>query len=83
MLGTIGEQFGALALVVLLAAAAGVMLGMLAGFSIPKFGKFNGLTVKPILSKVRIPPIIGMIIMGCIVRNLFGDVVAPYNNEWA
>jgi hypothetical protein len=24
-----------------------------------------------------------MIIMGCIVRNFFGDVVLPYNNAWA
>jgi hypothetical protein len=24
-----------------------------------------------------------MIVMGCIVRNFFGDVVLPYNNAWA
>lgn len=80
---SIGEQFGALALVIILSAAAGVLLGALAGFEVPKVGRFPGLKVKPLLTKLRIPPIIGMIIMGCVVRNAFGAVMKPYNNEWA
>lgn len=56
---------------------------MLAGFKIPKVGKFPGLTVKPLITKIHIPPIIGMIIMGCVVRNCFGDAVKPYNSDWA
>lgn len=80
---SIGEQIGALALVIILSAVAGVILGMLGGFKIPAIGKFKGITVAPILTKLRIPPIIAMIIMGCVVRNTFGDVVKPYNNDWA
>lgn len=80
---TIGEQVGALVLVIFLAAVAGVAFGMVKGFSIPAFGRFKGLTVKPLFTMISIPPIIGMIIMGCIVRNCFGDVVKPYNNDWA
>jgi Kef-type K+ transport system membrane component KefB len=56
---------------------------MFGGFKVPSIGKFKGFEVKPILGKVRIPPIIAMIIMGCIVRNFFGEVVQPYNSEWA
>jgi Kef-type K+ transport system membrane component KefB len=66
-----------------LTAIAGCLLGALGGFEIPKIGPFPGYKVKPILSKLRIPPIIAMIIMGCIVRNTFGDSVKPYNNDWA
>lgn len=58
-------------------------MGALEGFTIPKFGRFQAYTVKPILTKVKIPPIIAMIIMGCIVRNFFGEVVKPYNSDWA
>ena len=32
---------------------------------------------------VRIPPVIGMIILGCIARNFFGDVVKPFPRVWA
>ena len=56
---------------------------MLEGFSIPSIGSFKGYTVKPMTSKVRIPPIIAMIVMGCVVRNFFGEVVKPYKSEWA
>ncbi len=80
---TIGEQIGALVLVIALAAIAGAVLGIFGGFEIPKFWIFPGFKMKAICLKIRVPPIIGMIVMGCIVRNFFGSVVKPYNNEWA
>ena len=80
---TAGEQVGALALVIGLAAVAGLVFGSLGGFNIPKIGRFQGLTVPALFTKVTIPPIVAMIVIGCIVRNFFGTVVKPYNNVWA
>ncbi len=68
---------------IVLSAVAGVLLGMLNGYTFPKMKPFNGYVLKPILGKIHIPPIIAMIFMGCIVRNFFGDAVEPYNNAWA
>lgn len=56
---------------------------MLNGFKLPDFKPFNGRVVAPIFKNINIPPIIAMIIMGCITRNFFGDVMKPYNNAWA
>ena len=80
---TSGEQVGALALVIGLAAAAGLIIGALGGFDIPKIRSFKGLAVPALFSKVTIPPIVAMILMGMFVRNFFGDVIKPYNNSWA
>ncbi len=77
---TNGEQFGAIALVIFLSAVGGLLLGSLNGFQLPNFKPFNGKKVPAILGKVHIPPIIAMIVMGCVVRNTFGQVVKPYNS---
>lgn len=77
------EEFGALAIVIVLAALGGIFLGALAGFKIPKIGKYGGKAVKPVCTLIVIPPLTGMIIMGCVTRNCFGEVVKPYNNAWA
>jgi len=40
--------------------------------------------VKPLLEKVKLPPIVGMIIIGCIVRNFFGSTIKlAYPDAWA
>lgn len=80
---TIGEQIGAIVLVIFLSAVGGMLLSLLAGYKFAKFGCFPGYTLKPLLTKVRIPPIIAMIVVGCVVRNFFGSAVSPYNNKWA
>ncbi len=67
-----------------IAAIGGLAIGMFGGFKIPGFGKFyQGFEVKPILTKIRLPPIVGMIIMGCVGRNYFGSLTKPFPNEWA
>ena len=78
------ERVGALFLVIFLSALAGAIFGLFGGFHFPAIGKcFKGYHLKPILKVIKIPPIIGMIIMGCIVRNTFGDVVKAYPSTWA
>ena len=60
-------------IVIVVVAASGLIIGMLSGFEIPKIGCFKGLKVKPICTKVNIPPVVVMIAMGCIARNFFGS----------
>ena len=77
---TDGEQIGAILLVVFLAAVAGSLLDIAGeGYTVPYFNW----KIKPLFTKIRIPAIIAMIIMGCITRNFFGQVVKPYNSAWA
>eukprot|EP00347_Sterkiella_histriomuscorum_P005826 403355123 len=79
---TIGEQVGALALVVIISAMAGLILGLLGGYKFKKFWIFPGYTLKPILKNIQIPPLIYMILMGMIARNFFGEAMKPYPATW-
>ena len=65
----LAEKVGALALVVILAGIAGCLIGLLGGFTFPKCWKFKGYTLNPVLRIVTIPPLLGQIIIGCVVRN--------------
>lgn len=61
-----------------MAAVAGAFIGIMAGYEFPKIGRCPQLKIRPLCTKIKFPPIIGMIIMGCIVRNYFGEAVQPY-----
>ena len=74
---------GALAVVVILATLGGLAFRALAGFDIPKVGRFKGYKVKAIIRYVTIPPLIGMILMGFIARNFIGGVMLAYPSRWA
>jgi uncharacterized ion transporter superfamily protein YfcC len=74
---TTGEQIGALLLIIFLAALTGTLVGISReGWTVPYFNW----KIKPLCTKVRFPPILAMIIMGCIAGNFFGSVVKPFNN---
>ena len=53
------------------------------GFRIPRFYFIKPIKVSPLFRKIKIPSVIGMIIMGFISRNFFGHLVAAYPSEWA
>lgn len=72
---SVTEQVGALLFIIFISGAFGILLGLMHGYRFPKFWKFPGFRLKPLCTKVSIPPIVGMIAMGCIARNFFGDVV--------
>ena len=79
-----GEEFGALLLVVAMAAIGGAFFGFLnEGLKIPQSKLCKEIVISPLLKKVKIPSVIAMIFMGCIARNFFGKPVEAYNNEWA
>ncbi|CDW89456.1 mitochondrial sodium hydrogen exchanger nha2 [Stylonychia lemnae] len=77
-----GEQVGSLAIVVAVAAGAGIAVGLLFGFTFPPLGKFKGYRLEPVIKKVQVPSLIVMIILGCIARNLFGKVMDAYPTLW-
>jgi hypothetical protein len=81
---TFGEQVGAFILIIVLATIGGLLTMALSGFKIPQIGNiFKGYEVKPCLKIVTIPPIVAMIIMGCVGRNYFGRITAGFPNDWA
>jgi len=51
------------------------LVGLLGGFSFPKFWFFPGYNLRPILQKVSIPPMLAMVLMGFISRNFSGGAL--------
>lgn len=77
------QELGSLVFVIFCAVVGGTFFGIINGFKLPNIKPFNGYEVKPLLRCIQIPPIIAMIFAGCISRNFFGKIVAPYNPEFA
>ena len=79
----IGEQIGALVLIIAFSAVGAFIPSIFHGFEIPPFGKFfPRIKIKPLITKFKIPNNICMIFMGFIARNFFGGPVKPYNIVW-
>ncbi len=75
---TVADQVPALLIVVFFAAAGGILIGSLQGFQFPKIWKFPGYELKPVIKGIVIPPLVIMIIFGCICKNFFGESVQNY-----
>ena len=44
----------------------------------------GGKKTKPLCSAITVPPLVGMIVFGCIARNFFGEITSDhYPIEWA
>ena len=82
--GTTGQQIQALVVVVIFAAVGGIIVQiMMKGINFES-GKIGPLKVKALLSKIEIPPLVGMIIFGCIARNFFcSEYMDHYPEEYA
>jgi hypothetical protein len=50
-----------------------IPLGLLGGFKAPKFWIIKEINIKPYSKKLVVPPLVGMIIISMIARNLFGS----------
>ena len=48
----------------------GFLIKLLQGYKLP-----GGIIIKPLTKKISIPPLVGMIIFGCISRNFFGLMI--------
>jgi hypothetical protein len=70
-------------LVVITAGIVGICFGLLAGYKFKKFLCIKPFAVPAVIKVITIPPLIGMIIMGCVARNLFGELTVPFPDKWA
>jgi NhaP-type Na+/H+ or K+/H+ antiporter len=68
----------------LVGSAGGVLFAILSGGIDFKIGKIGPVQIKPLLSKIVIPPLVGMIIFGCLARNfLCGWYMDVYPDKYA
>ena len=67
-----------LALVVGSAWFGGFLINLTRGYKFPNCAPFYGKEIHPLSTKILIPPLIGMIICGCLAKNFFG----PYMDNW-
>jgi hypothetical protein len=65
------------------AAVVGIIIGLAFGFKCPKFWFFPGFQTKPCTQKIVIPSLIGMVLMGMIARNFFGEIMEPFPSIWS
>lgn len=70
-------------IVVIVSAIAGILIGLLGGYKIPKCKCFRGYKIKPLFNIIQIPALVGMIVAGCIARNFFGNIMKAYPEKWA
>ena len=67
--GNLWQQITAIAVVILLGAFGGVLTqALMYGFEF-KTGKIGPLKLKRLQDKIQVPPLVGMIVMGCLARN--------------
>jgi NhaP-type Na+/H+ or K+/H+ antiporter len=82
--GSGGQQFAAILVVCLLAVLGGIFVQiMLKGVNFTS-GKVGPIKMKPLLTSIEIPPLVGMIIFGCIARNfLCAEYMDHYPEKYA
>jgi len=71
--GTYWQQFISLFVVVLCATCGGMLVQVLMKGVDIKSGSVGPIKIKPVLTCITIPPLVGMIIFGCLARNFLGQ----------
>ena len=84
MTGTWGERITALLVVVAMGAVGGIIVQILMQGISFRSGKVGPIILKPALTAIQIPPLVGMIIFGCLARNfLCKEYMQHYPEEIA
>jgi hypothetical protein len=82
--GTGGQQFAAVFVVVLLSVLGGIFVQILLKGVDFTSGKVGPIKMKPLLTSIEIPPLVGMIIFGCLARNfLCAEYMDHYPEKYA
>ncbi len=82
--GTTKDQFFALMIVVCCAAVGGLLIALLKGFKIGANKCYKeGCRLPSLSDTITIPPLVGMIVCGCLVRNFYGSYMDNLNEDWA
>ncbi len=87
------RSLACLMIVLLFSCIGGLLFALTGGIKVPK-NKIckKGCTTRPVCKKVSLPPLVGMIILGCIARNLLAmakndfhslTFMDSYNDMWA
>lgn len=71
----------ALFVVVLCGTVGGIFVQILSYGMHFETGNVGPIKFKPLLTSIRIPPLVGMIIAGCIARNFFGPTYMEFYPE--
>ena len=77
------EEFMALAIMTFWSALAGGCVGILSGFKFPGLWFIPKIYIKPVMNKLVIPALIGMVSMGIVSRNYISFVDEFWPSEWA
>ena len=80
--GSLAEQLTALFVVVLLATAGGIFVQIMMKGIIFSSGKVGPLHIKAMLTKIEIPPLVGMIVFGCLARNFLCNAYMQHYPEY-
>ena len=59
-----------------------MIIGILEGYTIKKCWFIPEVKIPPLITTIKVPPLLGMMIMGCIIRNFFGDLMLAYPAPW-
>ena len=78
-----GYQLLSFVVVIISGAIGGFLISALSGIHVGKFLCFKGFTIKPLLKKVSLPPLVGMVIMGSVSRSFFSTATVAFNDRWA
>ena len=79
--GTPLQQALGLIVVALISGIGGILFAILMGGIELKVGKVGPIKIKPILTKVAIPPLVGMIVFGCLARNFLCSGTWTYTQK--
>ena len=82
--GTTLEQLFAMIVVVVCAMIGGMLVNLLKGMNLgANCCCKKGFKLPALSEKITIPPLVGMIVMGCIARNFFGSKMDHLNDDWS
>lgn len=70
-------------IVVAFAAVGGILVSFLAGYHFHGLLCIPHFQIKPLITKVKFPPLLGMLIFGCLIRNILGFESRHYHETWA
>ena len=76
---TLAEELLDMTIVILFSVLGGVLISLIGGCNLEKswYFPFN-IKLKPLMTTVVIPPLLGMVVFGCLARNTFGREVVAY-----
>ena len=79
---TLMNSFVCLFLITGAAWFGGFLISLTRGYQFPNIPPFNGVKTQPLSKEILLPPLIGMIIFGILMRNFGGDYLENYNDGW-